>query len=218
MIHTIARAEVFKKYPNISAEISRIQKEMYDADALDFLEDDASRLTYLHSYDALHLPAPKVETYYKVLSIRDSTLATYAAALAKHLQALMVALDMRPYLILSHLKTALAHPAAHSNHPSEKVLQKLLKVLPTDDFENALAIGPEDFSALIENFFVLGRENQLLPEYILFCDQHDTFAFFVCQYGNVHTIEFGIEILNAKVLIDTEWVEVKSRCYEKFTR
>lgn len=53
MIQPIPREEVFRKLPNLAAEISRIQKEMFDADELDFMESEDAKISYLQAYDAL---------------------------------------------------------------------------------------------------------------------------------------------------------------------
>lgn len=217
MISPIERIEVFKKFPNISAEISRIQKEMYDADELDFFEDDASKIKYLRSYDALLIPEAKLDVHYKVISIRHADPTTYPITLGKRLQALMDALNIQPTLILSHLRI---NRTSEKDYPQQRISENLknaLNIMPPLGFENALMIKPEDFTVLAEHFYALVRANWLAPEYIFFCDRHDNFAFFICQYGNVHTIEFGTEILNTQVLNDTKWFEVKSQCYDKFS-
>lgn len=217
MISPIERIEVFRKFPNISAEISRIQKEMYDADELDFFEDDVSKVKYLRSYDALLIPETNLAVHYKVIAIQHADPATYPITLAKRLQTLMDALNLQPTLILSHLRIDCSSEKDYPNQRISENLKKALNIMPPLGFENALTIKPDDFTAMVEDFYALVRANWLAPEYIFFCDRHDSFAFFICQYGNVHTIEFGTEILNAQVLNDTKWFEVKTRCYDKFS-
>lgn len=152
-----------------------------------------------------------------MIAIRHTDPKTYPSALAEQLQGLMHALRMQPSLVISHLKIDMLNYKQQNNEPINTISKKALQILPPSGFENALAIEAGDLRLLVEQFYALVRSNSLAPEYIFFCDPDDTFAFFLCPYGNVHTIEFGEEVLYPRVLREAKWYEVKSRCYDKFS-
>lgn len=217
MIQAIPRSEIFRKFPNVSAEISRIQKELYDDDELDFFDDRESKIAYLRSFDALLLQSKPTMVYYKVLCIDHSNPTTYAQTLAKRLIALTDAIGVKPSFVLSHLKLEPADLIKQNIPAAGHALKDLNNLLPPEGFESALLVDRNDFPILIDRVFQFFRAGATVPEYLFFCDRNDSFAFFLCSYGNVHTIEFKKEIISAKMLFETGWSELKTRCYDKFT-
>lgn len=200
----------------MASEISRIQKEMYDPDELDFCENEAEKIKYLQSFDALLLPESNAVSYYKVISFHHSNLGTFTAELAQRLARLMEAASLEPSLVVTHLKTSIVR-GNRRGHSIGNALRRFSGVFPEPDFENAFRTDSGDFAKLIDVFFRLLRSEPTAPEYIFFTDRHDRFAFFLCRYGNVHTVEFGKEILTPELLADGQWFEVTTRCYEKFS-
>ena len=104
MLRPVPRPEICTAYPNLASEISRIQKELYDEDELDFLDTEDEKIRYLQSYDALLWRTVDKDCYYKVLSFHDSNLSTFTSELAQRLGQLMLLAGLEMNLVATHLK------------------------------------------------------------------------------------------------------------------
>jgi hypothetical protein len=215
MIRPTPRSLIFSECPNLGSEISRIQKEQYDVDELDFLETEAEKLQYTNSFDALHIPETQLPYYYKVISFHHANLGSFTTELALRLQTLLDLCGIAPSIVITHTKMGIWH-RENVGKVTGRALKRFHERFPPPDFESAYYIDREDFPLLVDLLFRLSRSEPSAPEYIFFADRDDKFAFFICRYGNVHTVEFGNEVLNADRLSAANWFEIKTRCYEKF--
>lgn len=216
MIERINRQTVFELHKNITEEISGIQRALYDND-LSMYEGETEKNEYLELFDAKHIEVSKIKKYYKVLAFEYSDLNTFTKVLSDNLLSLMTELDIRNLIIISHYKINLFGNLKIKHKPLKQAYEDLYKIIGNFEYKEALRIDLLDFPSILNIAFWIERIDPSGPEYLFFYDEKNSFAFYLCKYGKVHTIEFENEILIDKILKKHNWKVIDGRCYDNFS-
>ena len=205
MASPISRSDVFKNYPNLASEIARIQKESYDPDELEFFEKEAEKRDYKTAFDALLLPQRIGNCFYKVVCPHYSDAKTYDGEFPSRLLSLLDIAGIKPSILTADHKMNIESIIGEvdKNSMSDLPDREAMRISDRSEFENA--------ARLVFHFV----KHNSSPEYLFFADSRDRIAFFICRYGNLHTVEFGKELLTPECLSNAGWFEVTTRCYVK---
>lgn len=216
MTEKINRKTVFELHRNIAEEISGIQRAFYHDD-LSMYENEAEKIEYLELFDAKDIKIDKTKKFYKVLALDYSDLNTFTKVLSDNLISLLTELDIQNLIIISHYKINFFGNLEIKHKPLKKAYEELNKIIGSFEYKEALKIDLLDFPCLINIAFWIERIDTSGPEYLFFYDEKNRFAFYLCKYGKVHTIEFESEILNKEILKKHNWKEIDDRCYDSFS-
>ena len=210
MIQKIERKIIFREHKIIAGEISEIQKTMYDPDSYSF-ENEAEKEEYRAQFDLLQEAENLIKSFHYILSFNHPDLETYPKALSKKLIALFSNLNADTFLVISHLKTNLFGDLKTDHTQLKQAYIELKQILGSDYYDQALKIGVLDLEILIPIIFWMQRIDPSSPEYIYFFDEQNRFSFYICNYGNVHMIAYGEEILTSEFLAKNDW-EIIDNC------
>ncbi|RZJ35629.1 MAG: hypothetical protein EOO51_04635 [Flavobacterium sp.] len=216
MINIMKRSELLASHSAVQEEVLQLQTDLYDADQHDFLPSKKQKAAYLDQFDARDFAKSTVTKHYKVLSVHEIDLRSYPKLLSAKLFKLLEHLDITSLVIVSHLKVNWFGNLRNSYAALQQSYANLAEITKTKNFCEALEISIDEVPRMIDIFFWIARCDSAAPEYLLFFDSKSRFAFFICQYGNLHTIEFETERLTPKLLLSVGLEEIKSRCYDKF--
>ena len=218
MIDLVNRETIFKTHANIAHAIYEFQKAFFNLDKLDYIEADdensAEFLEHIHLKDYKVSPQKK---YYKVISFEHEDLETFPKTLGKKIALLLYSLEVRNLFVLSHLKMNFFGNLENPYEPLQNAYKILKQITGRWDYKEGFKTNLEDLLSLINIAFWIERCDPSAPEYIFFYDIENRLAFYLCKYGNVHTIEYGTEILNLEILAEQDWFKIDGGCFDKFT-
>lgn len=215
MIEKIDRLTVFDRHRNITEEISVIQKALYDDDD-DLFETETDKVEYQKMFDAKHLKFGKVKKYYMAIELDYHDLNTFPKVLSEKLMSLLSELDIQNLIVLPYYKRNFFGNLKIRDKFVKQAYNDLKKILGSFEYSEALKVDFLDFPSLINIAFWTQRIDASVPEFY-FYDEKNKFAFFLCQFGKVHTIEFEKEILNDEILERHNFKELEERCFDSFS-
>lgn len=213
MIKQVLRTEIFENNNNIAVVI----KEFQDFLIFDYDETEEEIAERIASHDAVNILVEKVKEHYSVISFNHSDINTFTAELSKRLIGLLEILDISEFYIISHLKMNLLGSKNNNYKPLKNARLRFEKLTGMPNNDEAFEVDLIDLSQCIETFFWLERCDPSAPEYVFFANKNDDFAFYLCKYGKVHTIEFAKEILTPEILENTGWQFLNERCGDNFS-
>lgn len=216
MITLIDRQTVFGKYKYIAEEIAGMQSLFFDDD-LEYFENEQDRVEYLKLFDAKDLFIKKPQKFYSVISFDHSKIATFSNVLSQKLLALLSDLRVNSLVMIAHYKMNFVGNIENTYRPLQAAFKKFEEITKNINYSEVFEFGIEDLPKLLEIVFWIERCDASGPEYIFFHDQDEKIAFYLCKDGNVHIIEFNIEILSDSMLSKNGWEFVQGQCYNKFS-
>ena len=191
MIELVSRKSVFEKLPKTGNEIHLIQKSMYDDNFTDTgypltekqlielkLESDYLEVKSVGQYDFEEI---------KILSKAKYGYAKYYRNIAIQLSELLSETITENYYIVSYSKQDFfyAMKTHYKNKRFRKIYSKLEEKLNIGSYNEAIKIDNNELIDLLEIFNSIDSFGSGIAEYILICDENDTFFFYFHYSGRI---------------------------------
>ncbi|HEY0055768.1 MAG TPA: hypothetical protein VGB63_10460 [Pedobacter sp.] len=216
MISLITRQSVFETYKNITSEITEMQKAFFDDDD-DYFESQEDKVEYIKLFDAKDIPAKKVKKTYSVISIDHSDINTFTRILSDKLTKLLTKIGISKMIVIAHYNQQFVADLDNKYPPLQKAFKKFEKITGDITYKEAFEITISDLSELIDIAFWIERCHPAGPEFVFFHDIEEKVAFYLCKDGNIHTIQFGGEVLTRDLFDLHGATVVEGKCYDNFS-
>jgi len=218
MIDLIKRETIFESNPKIANEIYEFQKHFFNLDKVPYIEGiDENSIEYLEHISLKKYQYSAIQKTSKVISFEHSDLESFSKKLGEKIALLLYTIEIKKLFVFSHLKMNLFGNLNNNYQPLKEAYKQLENITSTFDYKEGFMTNLDELPTLINIAFWIERCDPSAPEYIFFTDIENRLSFFLCKDGNVHTIEYGKEILTKKVLDEQNWYRIEERCYDKFS-
>ncbi len=214
MISLLKRTDALKNTINLKNTVISFQNVMYPEDYDTYTSDE------LEIYDVYNSNEFEIikeaDEYSNDISINYTDINSYTVKIAEKLIDLLQKVKTEELYIISHLKLDFFGNLNNKHKPLANAYKELKKITNSNSYNEAFRITVDELPVLINIFFWTERCDPSTPEYVFFADINDRFVFYLCKYGNVHTIEYGQTILTDAAQ-NSGWDIITDRCYDKFT-
>ena len=186
MIELVSRKSVFEQLPKIGNEIHLIQKLMY--------EDNFTDTGYLLTEKQLielelesdYLEAKPIEDYdFELIRIKSKRYSKngnikYYKNVAIELNDLLAETKTENFYIITHIKQDFfyAMKTHYKKKRFRKAYSKLEEKLKIGSYNEAIKISNDELVDYLEIINKIDSFGGGVPEYILICDENDTFCFY----------------------------------------
>lgn len=207
MIELVSRKSVFEKLPRIGNEIHLIQKLMYDENFTDTGYSLTEKELIELEFESDYLDVKPIEDFdFETIRIKPKMkdgFTKYFKNIAIQLNELLSETKIEHFYIISHIKKDFfyAMKTQYKNKRFRKAYSKLEEKLKFGSYNEAIKISNEELIDFLEIFNSIDAFGGGVPEYILICDENDTFCFYFHYSGIITFWSFeGNKFLSDSVL------------------
>lgn len=200
MTRLLTRQEIIYTYKTIGSELRKIQEAFFDEEVLQFYKDNKEEHLYLEQFDCLKSELKNFAVHNKIISLNHSDINTFTNRLTEKLIELFTLINVRDFIIISHLKIDFFGNRGNNFKPLTDTYAKLEKIVGNNNYKEAFIIDINSLPDFIEILFWMIRCDPSTAEYVFLFDKKEQFQINICKYGNIHLVEFDKEQLTKEIL------------------
>ncbi len=217
MTRLLTRQEIIHNYKIIGSELRKIQEAFFDEEVLQFYKDNKEEHLYLEQFDCLKNQLKNVAVHNKIIRLNHSDINTFTNRLTEKLIELFTLIDVRDFIIISHLKTDFFGNRKNNFKPLTDAYAKLEKIVGNNNYKESFTIDIDNLSDFIKILFWIIRCDPGTAEYIFLFDKKEQLQINLCKYGNIHLAEFNKEQLTEEMLNKLNWQIIQGLEFDNFS-
>ncbi|WP_341199524.1 hypothetical protein [Croceibacter atlanticus] len=175
------RQDVFKQYKILASHIHGIQQSFYDED-----EEES----YTSKFDTISLTVKDYNTHNFCVRVASDQKALHPLEISGKLKALFTEIDCEALILIPFIKLDFFSSKNSTYADIAEAYKNLATHIPTKTHTEALEVSLTDLNEFVHIIYTLATEDLNFPEFTVWFDKQQRFAFFICRYGNLHITDY----------------------------